>query len=460
VARSLDTRETLELYGKHISPAFVRLLGVLGYGRVYTRASGVHLWDDQGRQYLDALAGFGSVNLGHNPVELLACIREHLSCDLPGIIHVGPSQSAALLGQALARSTTDALQVCMLALSGSEAVDSALKLARAATGRAGFVSCERGYHGLDLGTLSVMGTGRIRAPFEPLLPHCERVAFGDLNALERALAPKKTAAFVVEPVLGEGGAVLAPAQYLSQAQQLCRRYETLFVLDEVQTGLGRTGSMWAFQNSAEKLELDVLVVGKALGAGLLPVSAAITTAAWNERAYGRMDRFDLQGSTYAGYALGACVGAAVVHAVASQNLAQNAQVQGQFLRDALAAKLAGHPMVRAVRGAGLLIAIELGSPRATFLQKLTAPVTDSVSTNVLGQWLAVRLLEAGIIAQPASQQWNVLKLTPPLTITRAQCEQLVAAISEILGEYSDPASVLRDAAMRVGAQWKQGWQWR
>lgn len=458
--------DVLALYSKHISPAFVRLLGVLGYGRVYNRAQGTKLWDTQGREYLDALAGFGSVNLGHNPTVILDAIRTHLNSELPGIIHTGPSQSAALLGKALADrtapngATTGALQVCMLALSGAEAVDSAMKLARAATGRVGFVSCEGGYHGLDLGTLSVMGTGRIRAPFEPLLSHCERVPFGDINALERVISQRKTAAFIVEPVLGEGGAVLPPDGYLTQARELCRRYETLFIVDEVQTGLGRTGSYWAFQREATSLEPDVLVVGKALGAGVLPVSAAVTTREWHEKAFGSMDRFDLHGSTYAGYALGCCVGTAVLEKIHHDNLSEHALVQGNFLRDTLSARLGSHPMVRSVRGAGLLIAIELGSARSTFLQKLTAPVTDSVATNVLGQWLAVRLLEAGVIAQPASQKWNVLKLTPPLTITRAECQQIADAICAILTEYSDPAQVLRDAAVRVGSQWKQGWKFR
>ncbi len=449
---SVTDDAVLERFSRHISPAFVRLLGVLGYGRVFTRAQDVWLWDSKGRRYLDALAGFGSMNLGHNPPALFDAIRAHVNDDLPGILHAGPSPSAALLGEALSRSTGGALPVAMLALSGAEAVDSAMKLARAATGRTSFISCERGYHGLDLGVLSIMGTGRIRAPFEPLLERCARVAFGDLPALERAIEKHRPAAFIVEPVLGEGGAELAPRGYLAEAKRLCAASGTLLVLDEVQTGLGRTGRMFAYEH--EGVVPDVLVVGKALGGGIVPVSAALTTRVLHERAFGTMERFDLHGSTYAGYALGSTVARAVLHETQRSGVIENAALRGNSLRDKLTARVGGHPMVRSVRGQGLLVAIELGGARDTLLQRLTAGAVDAVAERVLGQWLAVRMLEAGVLAQPASQRWNVLKLTPPLTITEEHVDEIVSVVGSILDEYPDPVRVLRDAAVRVGSQWK------
>lgn len=447
-----EDRAIIERYGRHISPSFVRLLGVLGYGRVFTRAEGVWMWDSKDRRYLDALAGFGSANLGHNPPEVTEAIRAHLARDLPGILHVGPSSSAALLGESLSALTGGELDVSMLALSGAEAVDSAMKLARAATGRRSFVSCDGGYHGLDLGVLSIMGTGRIRAPFEPLLEHCARVKFGDLSGLEAALAKHKPAAFVIEPLLGEGGAELAPPGYLQGAKDLCRRHGAVLVFDEVQTGLGRTGRMFACDRDG--VRPDVLVVGKALGAGIVPVSAAITSRALHERAFGTMDRFDLHGSTYAGYALGSAVAVEVIARTQNQALLDNASQRGRSLREKLRARVLSHPMVRDVRGDGLIVAVELGSKREGLLSKLTGAAVDAVSEKVLGQWLCLRLLEANIIAQPASQRWNVLKLTPPLTITESEVDLLVDAVGSILDSYPDPVRVLRDATVRVTEQWR------
>lgn len=451
-------RAIIDRYAKHVSPTFVRLLGVLGFGRVFVGAEGVHLFDSRGRKYLDALAGFGSANLGHNPPALFDAIRKQLDAKEPGILHVGPSQSAARLGEALSRATRSKLEVSLLALSGAEAVDTAMKLARAATGRSGFVSCEGGYHGLDLGVLSIMGNKRIRAPFEPLLQHCARVPFGDSAALERALAKHEPAALIIEPVMGEGGAVLPPKGYLEHAKQLCERHGTLLVFDEVQTGLGRTGTLFAYER--EGVVPDVLVVGKALGGGLVPVSAAVTTREIYEKAFGSMDRFDLHGSTYAGYALGAAVACASLESCANPTLLENVCAHGSALVDGLSSRVGHHPMVRSVRGAGLMVAVELGSPREGLWQKLTAPLVDNVAEKVLGQWLCVKLLEAGIVAQPATQKWNVLKLTPPLTIDRSHVRELVDSVGAILDEYPDPVRVLRDAGLRVGQQLTRGGAFR
>jgi putrescine aminotransferase len=453
-----DERAIVDRYGRHVSPTFVRLLGVLGFGRVFVRGEGVHLFDSRGRRYLDALAGFGSANLGHAPPALSEAIAAQLAAKEPGILHVGPSASAARLGEALSRATRTDLAVSLLALSGAEAVDSAMKLARAATGRRGFVSCEGGYHGLDLGVLSVMGNKRIRSPFEPLLEHCARVPFGDAHALERALSSHEPAALIIEPVLGEGGAVLAPAGYLQRARELCDRHGTLLVFDEVQTGLGRTGTLFAFER--EGVVPDVLAVGKALGGGLVPVSAAVTTRALYERAFGSMDRFDVHGSTYAGYAIGSAVACAMLDHCAKPKLLENVCAQGAALVEGLSARVGAHPMVRSVRGAGLMVAVELGSPREGLWQKLTAPLVDTVAEKVLGQWLCVKLLEAGVVAQPATQRWNVLKLTPPLTLEREHVETLVDCVGGILDDYPDPARVLRDAGLRVGEQALRGGAFR
>ncbi|MGE0489185.1 MAG: aspartate aminotransferase family protein [Vulcanimicrobiota bacterium] len=414
------------------------------------RAEGTRLWDSEGREYLDALAGFGATNLGHRHPALRKALSDELAKPHPDLLHIGPSPAVAELAQELTALAGPPLEVAMFSTSGGEAVESALKLARAATGRAGFVYCEDGFHGTGFGALSVMGAERMRAPFEPLLTDCLRVPFGDLAALEKALHPG-VAAFLVEPIQGEGGVRLPGPDYLSQAQRLCRANGSLLLLDEVQTGLGRSGQLFAFQG---QLEPDVVILGKALGGGILPVSACLTSRDLHQRAYGTMERFDLHGSTFSGYALGCAAARASLRILGEESLVENARLRGEQLLEGLRTALDGHPLVREVRGRGLLVGVELGVEPGG----LKGSVVGAVSRNVFGQWLAVRLLERGIICQPAALRWDVLKLEPPLTIRAEEVERLVDEVVEVLSAYRQLAPLLRDVGKRLGRQFLAGWK--
>ncbi len=441
--------EGARLYAEHVNPAFIRLLGMLGYGRVMQRASGHTLFDTEGRSYRDFLAGFGTNALGHNPPALVRALEAALAEDLPNVIHTGPQSWAARLGAAFA-SRVPHLPMSLLSLSGGEAVEAALKLARAATGRGALVYAAGGFHGTGLGGLSVMGHARWQRPFQPLLPGCVAVPYGDLGALRHTLRRHRAAAFLVEPIQGEAGVVLPPAGYLLEAQRLCRESGALLVLDEVQTGMGRTGKLFAFQHEPG-LEPDVVVAGKALGGGMLPVSATLTRRELVDRAYGSTWKFDLHGSTYAGYALGCRVALAVLDAVDAPLLAAVTE-RGDELVSKLRARLQGHPFVKDVRGAGLLVGLELGPTGATLVDRVIPAVTELVAKQIFGQWLAVRLLERGFLCQPASQQWNVLKLTPPLTTSSADVDDVVDAIAGVLGAYDTLPPLLLDVSRRFTSQ--------
>jgi putrescine aminotransferase len=428
----------------------VKLLGAFGYGRVFVRAKGNRVWDHEGREYLDFLAAYGAVNLGHNPPRLMEKMRELLLDDVPNLVHVGPQVHAADYAEALT-SLTGGLEMCLFSCSGGEAVEAGLKLARAATRRPGFVYCKGGFHGTNLGTLSVMGHERLRAPFEPLLSDCHAVPFGDLAALEKELKTRKIAAFLVEPIQGEGGVIMPPYHYLRDAQELCRRAGTLLVLDEVQTGLGRTGTLFAYQ--AEEMIPDVLVLGKALGGSMIPISATLTTPEIQQKAFGTMEKFDLHGSTFSGNAFACRTAMATLALLQEEGLVEQSRVKGERLLAGLRARLGGHPLVREIRGRGLLVGIELGPTEAGgLLSRFLPGVVEQISRRVFGQWLAVRLLERGILAQPASQQWNVLKLEPPLTVTHEEIDQVVNTIHEIMSEYREIGPLLKDAGERLGKQ--------
>lgn len=436
------THPSVETYARHVNPAFVKLLGLLGYGRVFERARGTRVWDHEGREYLDLLAGFGATSLGHRHPALVEKLTQELSTARPDLVHVGPSPAMAELAAELAAPP---LECVLFSTSGGEAVEAAMKLARAATGRPGLIYCRDGFHGTGLGALSVMGHPRLRAPFEPLLADMKPVPFGDLEALRGAL-DSRVGAFLLEPIQGEGGVRLPPPGYLSEARRLCARNGSLLILDEVQTGLGRTGSLYAYQ--AEEVVPDALVLGKALGGGMLPVSAVLTTRKLHQKAYGTMDRFDLHGSTYAGYALGCAAARATLSVLRQEGLVERSAERGQQLLEGLRRRLDGHPMVRDIRGRGLLVGIELGP---------THPFKRAVARNVFGQWLALRLLERGFLCQPAALRWDVLKVEPPLTIEPDEVDRAVEAIGDVLDAYRRLFPLLHDLGRRLGRQFLRGW---
>lgn len=450
-----STHPAAQKFALHVNPAYVRLLGAFGYGRVYERAEGTRLWDSDGREYLDFVASYGAANLGHNPPALLERMRAMLDDGAPSLVQTGIGVHAAELGAAIARLTAP-LTRCLFSTECGEAIDAAMKLARAATKRKALLYCRGAAHGASLGPLSIAGSGRLRDPFEPLIPQCFEVPFDDLAALERALVDAKPAAFVVEPIQAEAGVAIPKQDYLRAAHELCKKHGALLVLDETQTALGRTGAMFAYQD--EGFVPDVLVFGNALGGGIVPIAATVTTPEIHDRAYGRIDRFDLHGSTFSGWTLGCRVATATLALVEEQGLPDAARVRGAQLADRLRDRIGSHPFVKGVRGRGLLVAIELGPTKSGgLLRRLLPGFVDVLSKRVFGQWLAVRLLERGILARPALHQWNVLKLSPPLTVSEEEIERVVATVADVLAEYTELRPLLTDVGQRLGTQFLSGW---
>jgi putrescine aminotransferase len=429
---------TVTQYARHVDPAFVKLLGTLGYGRVFVRAEGACVWDDRGRRYLDLLAGFGSVNIGHNHPRLQARLHAFLDERALNLSHTGPAPYAAQLAEALARAAGPPLEMSLFSTGGAEAVEAAIKVSRAATRRTRVVFCDRAYHGLSLGTLSVSASRRMRAPFEPLLPGCTAVPFGDIDALARVLRAGDAAVFLVEPVQIEGGVHFAPPGYLRAARELCTKHGTLLACDEVQTGFGRTGTMFAFQQ--EDATPDVLILGKAAGGSLAPVGVTMTTRRIQKAAYGSMRRFDLHGSTFAGNALASAAALETLGIIETEQLVARSRDRGAVMLAALRDRLGRHPLVCDIRGRGLLIAIELRAPFAP------------MAAGLAGQWLALALLERGVIVQPASQAWNVLRIEPPLTIDDAQIAEAVETIGAVFAEHESSLPLMARSGRRIVEQ--------
>ncbi len=294
----LDARagEDYDLYAETINPLRVKVFRTIGFDRTWARAEGQYLYDTDGDRYLDLLGGFGMFNVGRNNPRVRAALAEVLELDIAGSVQIGTSLLPGVLAERLLALTPARLAKVLFTSSGTESVEAALKLGRAATGRQRVLSAEQSFHGLTLGSLSATGDEHFTDRFGPLLPGFDRVPFGDLDALERELAHEDVALFLVEPVQGKG-VNLPPAGYLEGAQGLCRRYGTLFAVDEVQTGLGRTGRMFAFEHW--NLEPDLVTVAKSLSGGYVPVGALLMSQRVFDDVFDSLEHAFSHGSTFA-----------------------------------------------------------------------------------------------------------------------------------------------------------------
>ncbi|HEY2342905.1 MAG TPA: aspartate aminotransferase family protein, partial [Chthoniobacteraceae bacterium] len=262
--------ENYTLHERHLNSTLVQVQRIIGFDQVYARAEGAYLYDREGRDYLDFLSGYSVFNVGRNHPAIKQAIRDVLDMDLPNMVQMDCSLLSGLFAEALLKKTPPHLDAIFFCNSGTEANEGAIKFGRAATNRPGLISFKGSFHGLTNGSLSLMGDSHFVDGFGPLLPDSVRLPFGDLAGLEERLARRDVAALVFEPVQGKG--VRYPADdFYQRAQALCRKYGTLVVCDEVQTGLGRTGRWWGHEHW--QLEPDIITAAKSLSGGYVPCAA-------------------------------------------------------------------------------------------------------------------------------------------------------------------------------------------
>jgi putrescine aminotransferase len=315
-----------------------------------------------------------------------------------------------------------------IANSGTEAIEGALKLARASTRRTTFVYCENAYHGTTLGSLSLMERGPFRDPFEPLLPDCVKIPFNELGALETALNAHDCAAFVVEPIQAEGGIHPPGPGYLKQAAELCRQAGTLLILDEIQVGLGRTGSLFVFQD--EDMTPDILTLAKALGGGVMPVGAYVTRRELYERAYGNFALCESHNSTFGGNTLSCRAASAALERLSAPDLLEHVRAEGAYFVDRLNETIGRSPLVRDVRGRGLLVGVEFSQVDHPQLQWANLDLLDFDGQGMVGQLVMKRLFDRRVLTHTCAHDWQVLKLEPPLVVSRDEVDRCVAALCD------------------------------
>jgi ornithine--oxo-acid transaminase len=415
--------ESLELWARTINPQFARVLRTIGFDRTWVRAEGAHLWDADGNRFLDLLGGFGMFNVGRNNPRVRAALVEALELDLPGSVQLGASPLPPLLAEELLRRTPPRLERVLFTSSGTEAVEAALKLGRAATGRSRVVSTEHGFHGLTLGSLSANGNPEFTERFEPLLPGFVRVPFGELEPLEAELRREDVAVFLVEPVQGKGVNV-PPAGYLEGAQELCRRYGTLLCADEIQTGLGRTGRLFAFEHWG--LEPDLVTVAKSLSGGYVPVGALLLSRAVHEAVFDSMEHAFSHGSTFAPNELAMAAGLATLHELEREALVERSARLGERLLELTRPLVDRHDVVADVRGLGLLWAIEFAEPEGG---RRSYRLLDRMKPGLFAQLVVVPLFsEHRILSQVAGHGVAVVKGLPPLSIDESDLVWLADAL--------------------------------
>jgi ornithine--oxo-acid transaminase len=418
---------SVDLWGRTMNPQFSRVLKKIGFDREWMRAEGAYLWDAKGDKYLDMLGGFGMFNVGRNNPRVRAALIEALELDLPGSVQLGASPLPPLLAEELIRRTPPRLERVLFTSSGTEAVEAALKLGRAATGRARVISAEHGFHGLTLGALSANGNPEFTERFGPLLPGFSQVPFGDLEALERELRQEDVALFLVEPVQGKG-VNLPPPGYLEGAQELCRTFGTLFCVDEVQTGFGRTGKLFAFEHWS--VEPDLVPVAKSLSGGYVPVGALLMSKAVHETVFDSLEHSVSHGSTFAPNELGMAAGLATLHELDEQDLVARAARLGGRLLELTTPLVERYDVVRDVRGIGLLWAIEFAEPDGG---RRSYRLLDRVQPGLFAQVIVVPLFrEHRILSQVAGHGIAVIKGIPPLTLTEADLDWLAGALDETI----------------------------
>jgi ornithine--oxo-acid transaminase len=431
-----------DAYADHVNPQWVKLLNLLEMNVAYERCVGAELFTTDGRRILDFLSGYCVHNTGHNHPAIIKALKEELDRSGPVMLQSNVAELAGELAARLCKLAGGGLTKVFFASSGSEGVETAIKFARAHTGRVALLSCDGAFHGLTCGALSLMNGDYWRKGFGPLLPDTAFVPFGNLPALEKELSSKRYAAFFIEPIQAEGGIRVPEQNYLKQVQALCRRYGTLLVADEVQTGMFRTGRFLASHHFG--ITPDIVVLAKALSGGLVPVSAVLMSDEIHGSVFSSFKRSIVHASTFSENSLSMRAGLATLDVLERERLGDRANIIGIELKHRLSEALSGYEMVKEVRGKGLLLGVEFAAPSRLALR---APFEAfaRIHPAMFGQILVMRLFRNhNILTQICGNDFMVLKVAPPLMVHSPQIAEFVSAVRDVV-----------DAAHRPGPFWSE-----
>jgi ornithine--oxo-acid transaminase len=432
-----------ERYAQRVNREWVRLLDLLQMNVRYERCVGVELFTDDGKRILDFLSGYCVHNVGHNHPDVVRALQDELKRCGPAMIQTHVADLAGQLAEKLCERAGGRLAKAFFASSGSEGVEAAIKFARAHTRRAGILSAEHAFHGLTCGALSLMSDKFWSEGFGPLLPETAAIPFGDLGALELELKSKRFAAFMVEPVQSEAGVCVPDPDYLRTAESLCRRYGTLFVLDEVQTGMYRTGPFLAAHKFG--VEPDMVIMAKAMSGGLVPCGAVLMSDAVCNSVYSSLPRAFVHTSTFSENSLAMRAALATLEVLENEQLGQRSIEAGNYLQAQLSEALRDFDLVKEVRGMGLLMGIEFRAPSQLRL-RIPYQAFGAVHPAMFGQIVVMRLFrDSGFLTQMCGNNFMVLKVAPPLVVTHAQLDAFVLAVRDVVELAHSPGAFWSEA---------------
>ena len=409
--------DVVDKYTNYINPSLARLMSFAGFG-VEMYGEGCYIHDHEGRKFLDCLGGYGTFSLGHRHPKVIEAAKKQLdNLTLSGKAFF--SKPAADLAEALAQISPEDLQFSFFCNSGAEAVEGALKFAKGATGRSKIVSTEGSFHGKTLGGLSVTGRAKYRKRYEPLLPGVAFVPYGDEEAAAREI-DNQTACMIVEAIQGEGGIIVPPEGYLVSLRDACDRVGALLILDEVQTGLGRTGKMWGCDYDG--VSPDLMTLAKAIGGGVMPLGVMMGTRAVWDSIYGENPLSHT--STFGGGPLACAVGLAAIRVVETEGLVERSASMGALMKSALEEVASKHSdTIAEVRGRGLMIGVEF-------------------QMDEVGELVVAQLLKRGVCVAYTLNNPQVLRFEPPLIIDEAQVAFAAEAFEEAVAETEEMLATL------------------
>jgi len=451
---AFDLTETLrlaegrqfELHAAHLNPQLPRVLATLGFDRFYERGEGCYLYDDHGRRVLDMLSGFGVFALGRSHPVIKDALAECLALDLPSMVQIDCALPSGLLAEQLVKRCHEAIERVYFCNSGAEAVESSIKFARAATKRHRILFADHAYHGLTMGALSANGSPSFTEGFGPFLSGFDAVPFGDLDAARAALAKGDVAAMIIEPIQGKG-VYEAPASYFAELHQALRDAGALLIIDEVQTGLGRTGTLWCHEQLGIKPE--IITVSKALSGGYVPVGAMLTTDEVFRSVYSSMDRALVHSTTFKQNPMAMVAGLATLAVLDEERIVEHTASMGELWRSKLQPLVERYEMFHEVRGKGHMIGLVFGEPTSRALRAQWRAL-EALRPALFSQTLVVPLFHRhNVLTQVAADEVNIIKLLPPLIAGEAEIDEFVDALDDVLGDAHRPTGLFFPMGMTM-----------
>jgi ornithine--oxo-acid transaminase len=438
--RSILENQTdrFENHFTYMNPQLPKVLKTLGFDKKYVRGEGPYLWDEEGHRYLDFLSGYGVFNLGRYHPVIVQTMKDMLELKDANLVQFDCPHLLGELAKALVQKVPH-LERVYFTSTGAETVETAIKFARAHTKRERILFFNHAFHGLTTGALSVNGNKEFREGFGDLLAQCDPIPFDDLDAVEKAVRKKNVAALIFEPIQGKGVYIPSPG-FLRGVQEICHKYGTLLIADEVQTGMGRTGKFLACEHDG--IQPDLVLLSKSLSGGLVPTGAVLSSSEIFKSVFSRMDRCVVHSSSFGKNSLSAAMGLATLWVIENENILAKAERVGKKLVSGLTALKSKFEMLGEIRGRGAMIGIEFQAPKNLQL-KMGWSLLHGLSKDLFPQLIVVPLMrDFRILTQTSGHHQDIVKILPPLICSDEDLDYFLASFEKVLeGAHKFPGGI-------------------